>query len=230
MNTYRKVFPKRNTFLAVVHVEDEDQALRNVGIAYRNGVDGVFLINHSITAAKLVGIFQSARRQFPHLWIGLNLLGVSPRRALELIPGNTEGLWTDNAGIGEAGESPEAREFLVYRDRHTRWNGLYFGGVAFKYQTAVTDPARVTKFALPFVDVVTTSGNRTGSAPDLEKVRMMKFAAGDHPLATASGMTPENVSPYKEYVDCFLVATGISFSHTELDPVRVREFARVIAK
>ena len=227
---YRKVFPKRNTFLAVVHAEDEDLALRIIGIAHRNGADGVFIINHSITATRLLGILKLARRWFPDFWVGINLLGVGPLRALELIPGTTAGLWVDNAGISEAGESPEAREFLVYRDRYTRWKGLYFGGVAFKYQTAVTDPARVTKLALPFVDVITTSGSRTGSAPDLEKVRMMKFAAGEHPLAVASGMTPENVAPYKEYVDCFLVATGVSSSHTELDPSRVREFAKVIAK
>jgi hypothetical protein len=230
MSAYRKIFPKRNTFLAVVHVENEEQALSNIDTAIRNGADGAFLINHSITATRLIGILRLMRKSFPNFWMGVNLLGVSPRRALELIPESTEGLWTDNAGICETGELPEAREFLVYRDRHTRWRGLYFGGVAFKYQTAVTDPAHVTKLALPFVDVVTTSGDRTGSAPGLEKVRMMKFAAGDRALAVASGMTPENVSPYKEYVDCFLVATGISTSHTELDPARVREFARVIAK
>ena len=50
----------------------------------------------------------------------------------------------------------------------------------------------------------------------------MKQALGEFPLGIASGITPENVSEYLDIADCFLVATGISTSFTELDPVRVR--------
>jgi predicted TIM-barrel enzyme len=42
------------------------------------------------------------------------------------------------------------------------------------------------------------------------------------PLAIASGITPENVGDYLDVADCFLVATGISRSFTELEPSRVR--------
>nr|NIN71503.1 hypothetical protein [Gemmatimonadota bacterium]NIO31186.1 hypothetical protein [Gemmatimonadota bacterium] len=47
-------------------------------------------------------------------------------------------------------------------------------------------------------------------------------AVGGFPLAIASGITPENVGDYLDVADCFLVATGISSSFTELDPVKVR--------
>ena len=57
---------------------------------------------------------------------------------------------------------------------------------------------------------------------------MMKQAIGDFPLAIASGITPENVKDYLEVADCFLVATGISNSFSELSPVRVRELVRNI--
>ena len=70
--------------------------------------------------------------------------------------------------------------------------------------------------AVPYVDVVTTSGEGTGLAPDISKIRGMKTAISRHPLAVASGITPENVEEYLPYVDCFLVATGVSISHTEL--------------
>lgn len=53
-------------------------------------------------------------------------------------------------------------------------------------------------------------------------IQRMKQALGDTPLAIASGITPENVADYLPHADSFLVATGISRSFTELDPVRVQ--------
>lgn len=50
----------------------------------------------------------------------------------------------------------------------------------------------------------------------------MKEALGDLPLAIASGITPDNIKRYLPYADCYLVATGISKSFTELDEARLR--------
>jgi len=58
----------------------------------------------------------------------------------------------------------------------------YFGGIAFKYQMPDPDPAGSAAIAVRLMDVVTTSGTKTGSAPDIEKIRSMKEAIGVHPL------------------------------------------------
>ena len=146
----------------------------------------------------------------------MNMLDLENVQALSNLPDNECGLWVDNAGVIESGDSPDAKRFQVLREM-SGWKGIYFGGVAFKYQKEVSDPAKAALAAVPFVDVITTSGKGTGFAPDVEKIRKMKVAVGEHPLAIASGTTPENVHLYKDYVDCFLVATGISDSHTELN-------------
>ena len=104
---------------------------------------------------------------------------------------------------------------------------LYFGGVAFKYQREVEDVAAAARAALSYVDVVTTSGQGTGEAPAIAKIRAMKAAIGEVPLAIASGIRPENVGDYRGICDCFLVATGISSSASELDGARV---AKLVAK
>lgn len=70
------------------------------------------------------------------------------------------------------------------------------------------------------MDAVTTSGPGTGYAADIEKIRRMKQALGNTPLAIASGITPENIVNYLPHADCFLVATEISRNFTELDPVK----------
>ena len=68
------------------------------------------------------------------------------------------------------------------------------------------------------MDVVTTSGSGTGQAAHVDKTRAMKQALGTFPLALASGLTPDNIEDYLPHSDCYLVATGISTSFTELSP------------
>lgn len=229
MSAYRKNFPGQHTFLPVVHVEATEQALRNAKIAADNGADGVFLINHHLLYLDLIEIYQIVRAALPGFWIGLNCLDLG-RSAIDHILPETDGLWVDDAGITE-GEKPTAvaSEF-VNRRRIRGWPGLYFGGVAFKYQKEIKDVATAARLACSYMDVVTTSGAGTGEAADVEKISLMKEAMGDHPLAIASGTTPKNVQEYMPYADCFLVATGISDSHTELNPKLVRAFADELVK
>lgn len=231
VNEYKRIFPRRNTFIAVVHVEHTAQALRNVRIALDEGADGVFLINHRIPADQLHSCFEVIRNAFPKKWIGVNWLDLSPMDGLSMMRPSMDGMWIDNASIDENSDG-------VNRFRWKRcvwemnWDAsfLLFGGVAFKYQGAVKDLGNAAKLAMPYVDVITTSGDGTGIAADIKKIREMKLAIGNHPLAIASGITPENAPEYMPYADCFLVATGISNSHTELNPSRVRKLAKIISK
>jgi hypothetical protein len=230
MSTFQKGFSgMQHVFLAVVHAENVEGALRNTRVAQENGADGVFLINHSISYLKLIECYEAVAQQFPDFWTGLNFLDLGAS-SLAFIPKHAAGLWVDNAGIDESSTPvAKARGFADLRQR-SGWQGLYFGGVAFKYQEPIIDVVKAAKLAMPFVDVITTSGAGTGEAASVRKVRSMKKAIGDHPLAIASGITPENVREYMPYADCFLVATGISDSHTELNPERVRALATALGK
>jgi hypothetical protein len=230
MSLYRETFPKKNTLLTVVHAMNTQQAIQNAKISYENGADGIFLINHRVTHKVLIDIFYEVKHNFPHLWIGINCLDLE-RKALGVVPKSCKGLWVDNAGINELHENPTelAEEFA--RDRKAScWEGIYFGGVAFKYQPPVGDVADVARLAMPYVDVITTSGEATGIVADVSKILKMRQAIGDHPLAMASGITVDNVSKYTDLVDCFLVATGISDSHTELNPSKVNRLATILNK
>lgn len=230
MQIYREVFPKKHTFLPVIHCIDWDQAERNLRIAIDSGADGAFLINHDIPARRLLSIYATLRYGFDSFWIGINMLDRKPISALESTFDNDCGLWVDDAGIGGRGAVSQAENFAKHRAKRSSWKGIYFGGVAFKYQKEIADPAAAAVAAMPYVDVITTSGNLTGSAPKVEKIRNMKSAIGYHPLAIASGMTPENVHLYMPHADCFLVATGISDSHTDLNPKKIEKFLRALGR
>jgi len=234
MALYKHIFPRRNTLLVVIHVEDAVQALRNVRIAFEEGADGVFLINHKLSARELLRCYEVIREVFLNEWIGINWLDLlSPTDALAMMEPSMRGMWIDNAGIEEG--SYRDTEAKLFSEERRKWglvkdaSFLLFGGVAFKYQKPVNDLELVAKLAMPYIDVITTSGSATGVAASIDKIRIMKQAIGNHPLAVASGITPENVRQYMEHVDCFLVATGISNTHTELNPARVRAIAQIIS-
>lgn len=207
--------------------------MESLDIARDCGADGVFLINQGMKTPQVLTLSRLIRRTHPGLWVGLNILGQSPWGTLA--QGDLEcakGLWCDNAGV----DAMTLAEFESHRRNwttlkvHHPWDGLYFGGTAFKTQDPVPlqHLPTVAKRAASFVDVVTTSGPDTGVPAEIEKVRVIREAIGNHPMALASGVDCENVSLYLPYVDAFLVASGIEEAFGVLDPQKTRRLADLI--
>ena len=218
MNTFRfkkVVFP-------VIHVEDYDQACRNIDIALNADADGVFIINHAIFPEELISLYEKLRKNYPDAWIGLSILGKTSLDAMQMVPLSANGLWTDNACVNELQDNQPMVEEIWNLKKSRGWNGMYFGGIAFKYQKPVSDLSLAVTKARDYVDVVCTSGAGTGIVADVEKIRTMSAAADGFPLAIASGVSLLNVQDYLPYIDYFLVATGISTTFTEFDPGRVK--------
>ena len=221
-------FPdKKHVVLPVIHVSNVNQALANATIAKRAGCDGIFLINHNILCNDLLYIYQAVRNIFPDWWIGLNFLDLAPREVFEVIPESASAIWTDNAMINEQTEHQNEPELIAMARKKSGWKGMYFGGVAFKYQSLVDNVERATELAIRYMDVITTSGRKTGSPPDPEKISRMKKVAGNVPLAIASGISVENVKLYPE-CQFFLVATSISRNFYNLDPSLTEELINAV--
>lgn len=215
--------PNPKSILPVIHCESTEQALRNTTIAVDAGCAGVFLINHSISAESLLGMIRVVRASFSDLWLGANFLGMGAADVFGKIPlDDLDGIWTDDGCVDEHRTEQPAAEAVQTAIGESGWSGTYFGGVAFKYQREVDDLTKAAEIASRYMDVVCTSGPGTGKAASIEKLKAMKLAIGDKPLAVASGITPENVSDALPWVDLFLVSTGISRSFTELDAMRVQ--------
>lgn len=228
MDRFRTVFSNRHVVLPVIHVVDATQALRNAEIACNAGADGIFLINHDLPYTTLLDIYAAVSAAFSGWWVGVNCLDLDTGDVFRHVGRTMAGVWTDNALIDEnRTEQPEADAVLQVQRAHD-WHGLYFGGVAFKYQRAVTDVERAARVAARYMDVVTTSGPATGQAAEPDRIRRMKAAIGDHPLAVASGITPENVTDYLAFADCFLVATGICRRIDELDNNRTLALVQLV--
>lgn len=226
MTRIAEIFGTARVLLPVVHPVSRQQALASIEVARGCGVRGIFLINQGMEARDVLELVNDVRRRHPTLWIGVNLLGKTPAAALEaalLTCERIDGIWSDNAGIDEtaAAQTGIAADFLAMRRRHG-WTGLYFGGVAFKYQREVGDLAAAARAAAPYVDVICTSGPGTGMAAPAGKPAALRAAVGpDVAIALASGVTAENVGDYLPYVDAYLVGTGIEASLGVLDARKV---------
>jgi uncharacterized protein len=224
MNRIRDVFGVDRVVLPVVHPVGRTEALASVEIAHAAGAKGVFTINQGMNDDQVLALVREIRLRYPALWIGVNLLGNSPAKALgDALDacGQIDGIWSDNALVDERVTDQPAAAELVAARRARGWTGLYFGGVAFKYQRDVADDAlgRAAVLAAPYMDVVCTSGPGTGKPADVDKVIAMRQAVGpETAIALASGITAENVGTYLPYVDAFLVGTSIEAGLGVLDP------------
>lgn len=224
-------------FFPVIHCIDpfEEQgighAIHNTKIAAKNGADGVFLIGHSMNYRSLCDIYEQVRKQFPDIWIGINFLDITGTNAWSLLTRvvNTcyklNALWLDTL--------PEER-FQIMK-LGTFDSVEVFGGVAFKYIDPDIRGEQLKEScnkALQVVDVITTSGTKTGSAPDTQKLEEIRRNIGNETrLALASGVTEENVSLFLPTVDTFLVASSIIErrkdlgNHEYLIPEKVKSLA-----
>jgi uncharacterized protein len=202
----------------VIHVQNPAQTLTNIGHAVMLGAPGIFLINHDFSVEPFLPILHAVRAECPDVWLGVNFLAQPGRVAFPILGRlQSEGCqidayWADDACMDERQPTQTEAEAIAAIRAASGWRGMYFGGVCFKKQRPV-DPAfneHSARIALPFMDVVTTSGVATGKATDLTKITDFRRGLGQAPLAIASGVTPENAADYAADVDCFLVATGIN--------------------
>ena len=205
--------------LPVIHVLDVEQTARNIDVALSAGVAGVFLINHDFAVDQFLPIVRETRSRYPTLWLGLNFLATTGEHAFPILGELTrdgvriDAYWADDACIDEqASLENQTQANLIKQVRESAgWNGLYFGGTCFKKQREVS-PAHYgesAELATHFMDAVCTSGIATGIEADTSKINVFREAIGEHVLALASGITPDNATVYAD-VDCFMVATGIN--------------------
>jgi uncharacterized protein len=235
MSSFEKVFGIHPVLLPVIHPIGRAETLAAARVATSLGVPGVFIIDQNMHESSVLRFVQEIRDQHPALWIGVNLLTRTPADALTLALRTCsvlDGLWSDNANIDEcacATHQLHAETFCMVR-HSLNWHGLYFGGVAFKYQREIRedDLGRAASAATAYMDVVCTSGPGTGQAASLEKVRALRAGLGGHPMALASGITPENVRDYLPHVQAFLVGTGIEERLGVLDPAKIERLLRAM--
>ncbi|MCS4088823.1 hypothetical protein [Rhizobium sp. BK176] len=210
--------------IAVIHYLDDDTAFENARVAAANSYDGVCLIHMEGKDDLIETAAVEIKGRHPELIVITNRLSTHPvdmvRRDAEL---GLDGSWCDNPGVSSKGVTQLSKDIedAIFDIRKDNPGFLFFGSVAFKTQPHEPDPATAAVKAKNLGWIATTSGSRTGVAPDEEKLEAMKTAIASFDLAVASGITPENAESLGEHVDWVLVSTGISDTFYTFDPNKV---------
>jgi uncharacterized protein len=213
------VHPTQKSGLGIRHAKG--QAL----IALENGADGVMLIGHTLSSDELIRIYDSVRSSCPKAWLGVNFLD---------LPASTHTNDIGTSLLGMRGVNGIWMDELPYR-RLSNKDIQTFGGVAFKYINSDQNGEDLHQScikATQLVDVITTSGSATGSAPSIDKLENIRQFIGATPLALASGITEDNVRGFLATTDIFFVASSICKLSTEgvddFIPSKVRTLAGII--
>lgn len=222
--------------LPVIHVLNDARTAANIDHIIDAGLKGCFLINHDFGIDAFLPVLEAIRGRYPDFWIGVNFLAVTGLKAFPILAEleargfRVDAYWADDARIDESAVTQEEADNIAATRTACGWEGLYFGGTAFKNQRPVDpkDYARAAGIAGGFMDIVTTSGIATGHSADLGKLAEFRGALPDRPIALASGITPDNATDY-DMVDCFMVATGINFENDfyNIDPARLSQLVDV---
>lgn len=207
------------TLFAVIHLPSRDAfeaAYRDTVVARDNGADGVFLIDMGVNLAgqALVDLAHEIACLFPGYFVGINdLSDWGPAATIRRVAGTAiQGVWSDRSDDQESIEAAR---------RDTGWQGLFFGGVVFKYQADFDTPddklAEVIQPKLAYVDIVSTSGPSTGRAIDVNRLQKYREAAGPQAIvAVCSGVTEDNVSLILPHANALLVSSSIVDSNDRL--------------
>lgn len=212
--------------IPVLHVMDEEQVSSNLITLKASGLDKVFLIAHEgkyTDPEYLYDLIRLAKDR--GFWVGANFLGCDPENELMRPQSiNLDALWYDNSYAGLDDDRTE----LIFKTRNDCADNVQlFGGVAFKYCEQPKDIIAACKTAACFMDVVVTSGDGTGIAPDVAKIEQMKAAVGGSKLGIASGITPDNVANF-DSADIYMVSTGISSSFYTFDADKIQKLVEKI--
>jgi hypothetical protein len=98
---------------------------------------------------------------------------------------------------------------------------------------APPDPASAARDAAyrGLADALIVTGEATGAAADVERLRAVRAAAPDRPILVGSGVTSANVGRYLDAADGFIVGTSLKEDgdvRRPVDPARVRELLRCV--
>lgn len=246
MDLVQKTFGASVAVLPVIHIESAGQAAEEVVLALKVGASGVFLISHqgdalSVELAVSETIVSARQAGFMEPWIGVNLLGYHPWRALEWVGQRAQhqlnAVWSDESGVEPCkptDKSNDAPKTLAEaRAGFLSWRPLFFGGVAFKHQPQPKDLALECERMIDAgVDVLTTSGPATGKPCDPSKVAAMRAVVGHRAvIAVASGATAKNAyGLVKAGATILLVATGVARegSFYRMNPNKLAKLLEVV--
>ena len=231
---YQAFGKKDNILLPVLSCYTIEQFQMNIKILQerhaKGQIQGVWITSANSDISTLQSVLRWSKMTYPELWIGVNLIGETFVRAFQFLETDRpDGIWMDKSYITE--NKIQTVPVLI-QDQFARlkWNGLYFGGVLFKYQEHKGDPINLCLNAIPWVDVLCTSGAATGTPITDEKLNIIVNAtAGNIPIAITSGISAKNVNQLFGKANIYMFRESVVYPDENLNTEMLDQLISAVA-
>lgn len=210
--------PYRPQILPVIDVLDRAQAVRNAGLAFGLGADGIIFDHADEDDGVLLAVAAHLKPQWPGKILGAGYATMGPVKALQRSVSNgLDATWTtriDVTGHQASCEALEAANLLKANPSHR-----LFAAIAPSTQPEEGEPGLAAMRAHGLGMIPTTDGERIGPS---KKLRTIRSAIGSSPLALAGSFMPESLGALSSFPTHLLVHTAgdAGFAYLDLDALR----------
>ena len=238
-NRFHEVFG-RIPILGMIHLAGEkpvQRALEEIAIFEEEGVDGAIIENYHGNIRDIFETLRALENKGQGLVLGVNILPNEYGLAFQLAETyNADFVQLDHvAGIYRSGlfgtTLLDSRIYNQIKSRHP--NIITLGGVHPKYYTPISESDLETDLrqGMGRAEAIVVTGEATGRATPLEKVKLFRRIMGEHPLIIGAGLTPDNAYDSLVISDGAIVGSWFkpnADTRAPIDRVMVRDFMAVV--
>lgn len=234
MKSLQEVFGVDKPIIGMLHLTGYfreavmENARREIEILYRSGVDAVLVENYFGDAIDVENALRYLQQEYPQKVYGVNMLGDS-EQAFRLAREYGGKFVQIDSVCGHL--KPDRESSFVRELKRLRGDGDVFllGGVRFKYQPYRSGRTLEEDLTLGMerCDAVVVTGEGTGIATDLEKIKTYRSILRDFPLIVGAGMTARTAAEQLAFSDGAIVGSFFKKHGAAENPVdedRVKEF------
>ena len=236
INKVNETFGKiNNILLPVLSCYNVEQFKKNIINLYPlildNSVSGVFLLSTNTTIDVIADVYNWTKSTYPNIWIGINLIGENIFKVFKFIKNvNPDGIWIDNSYMNNI-SNMGIPELIQDQFEQLNWNGLYFGGIMFKYQSNCNNyDEQILLNTHKYMDVLITSGNGTGIEIEESKLNYIyNNVKNNITIAVASGITEKNIKKIQNKSNIYVVRSSIVNENNDIDIEKLKELINAIS-
>ncbi|HZZ45089.1 MAG TPA: BtpA/SgcQ family protein [Tepidisphaeraceae bacterium] len=227
-----------------------ENLLRDAKVLVENGVHGLMMENFgdvpfypgrvpACTIAQITALAVEVRRAHPDVPLGINVLRNDGLSALAIAHSVGAQYIRVNvlcgARVTDQGVIQGiAHDLLRERKLLGAESVKIFADVDVKHSAALAARPLVDEvddtLHRGLADALVVSGAGTGKPTDLEKLKVIKRAAGEVPVLIGSGITAETIGNYLEEADGFIVGTYFKVGGEAMKPVEARRVRAVMER
>jgi uncharacterized protein len=233
-NRFHKVFG-RIPILGMIHLAGQDpvqRALKEIAIYAKEGVDGAIIENYVGSTGDVIATLEALQGRDLGLVLGINVLPNEYNQAFPIAKRfGADFIQLDHvAGTYRGHRGPIELSHHIYEQTKMQHpDVVVLGGVHPKYY----EPKEGSNLEVDLMigmqraEAIVVTGEGTGLATPLDKVKLFRSVLGDHPLIIGAGLTLENVEKSLGLADGAIVGSWFKPNgdiHSSVDPYRVRDF------